>query len=209
MNQAGEMDEYMQLPNPLISNLPGEDPRFIDLVGRVVVGEFDAKAALGLFIIRIDNWFDHRWLNFSGKGRVAYGPTGLPSYDPETALDEFHQEGTRTTFPPFCPNRVISQMFYRTGATSYALAEQGPWVHAAGKEHSSANLHRRITRHNNSSLFVWFSSQTLANRRGSLMVYRVSGDIVTSWYSSFSCGLNWQIDRIKGIPRQHLAGWLG
>src|SRR5271165_3435238 len=141
----------MQLPKPLISNLPGDDPRFTDLVGRAVAGEVDAQTALGLFIIRIDNWFDHRWLNFSGKGRVAYGPTGIPSYDPDTALDEFHRQGTKTTFPPFNPNRVITQDFYRRGATSYALEEDGPWVHSAAKERSSANLRRRIATHNNSS----------------------------------------------------------
>ncbi len=199
----------MQLPQPLISNLPGDDPRFTDLVSRVVDREVDSKTALGLFIIRIDNWFDHKWLNFSGKGRVAFGPTGLRWYDPGIALDEFHRQGANTTFPPFNPNRVITQDFYRKVAASYALEDDGPWVHAAAKERSSANLHRRIATHNNSSLFVWFSSNTLANRRGSLMVYRADGQVVTSWYSSHSCGADWQIDRVKGIPRQRLAGWLG
>ena len=25
-----------------------------------------------IFVMKIDNWFDRKWLNFSGKGRVGF-----------------------------------------------------------------------------------------------------------------------------------------
>jgi hypothetical protein len=202
------MDD-LQLQRPLIPNVPADDPQFIELVSRAVAGEPEAKTVHGLFVIRIDNWFDHKWLNFSGIGRVAFGQYMGTWFDRDTALDEFHQQGAKSTFPPFTPNRVITQDFYRKGENgAYVLDENGPWVHSSARERSSANLDKRIITHNNSCLFVWFSSSTLANRRGSLMIYRANGRIIGSWYSSFSCDVDWGLVRTEGISRQHLAGWL-
>lgn len=208
------MDEDLQLLRPLapIANLLADAPQFIDVVNRAVAGELEHKAVHGFFvirIIRIDNWFDHKWLNFSGIGRVAFGQYMGTWFDRDTALDEFHRQGTRSTFPPFTPNRVITQDFYRKSESgSYVLDEDGPWVHSSTRKRSSGNLHRRIVTHNNSCLFVWFSSNTLANRRGSLMVYRANGKIITSWYASFLRDVDWRLARTQGIPRQHLSGWL-
>ena len=194
---------------PTIPNIVTDDLAFIQLVQRAVSAELEGKAVHGLFLIRIDNWFDHKWRNFSGKGRVALGHhTGL-TYAPDTALDAFHRKGTKSTFPPFTPNRVISENFYRNdGNGVYVLDKNGPWVHSPLRQRSSANLHQRITTHNNSALFVWFSSNALANRRGSLMIYRANGTIITSWYASFLLNGQWQVVRTEGISRQHLLRWL-
>jgi hypothetical protein len=153
---------------PLIPNVSADDPQFIELVSRAVTGELEAKTVHGLFVIRIDNWFDHKWLNFSGIGRVAFGQYMGTWFDRDTALDEFHQQGAKSTFPPFTPNRVITQDFYRKDAIGalYVLDEDGPWVRSPVRERSSANLHKRILTHNNSCLFVWFSQLTRGvNRR--------------------------------------------
>ena len=79
------MDD-LQLQRPLIPNVPADDPQFIELVSRAVAGELDAKTVHGLFVIRIDNWFDHKWLNFSGIGRVAFGQYMGTWFDRDTAL---------------------------------------------------------------------------------------------------------------------------
>jgi hypothetical protein len=204
------IDEHHHLLGPRLATLSEDDSAFIKLVSQAISGELEAKAVLGLFVVRIDNWFDHKWLNFSGKGRVAFGHfTGFAACDPETALDEFHRKGPQSTFPPFTPNRVIAQDFYRKDQHgSYVLEDDGPWIHSAAREMSSTNLHKRIAKHHNSCLFVWFSLNTLANRRGSLMVYRANGRIITSWYASFSCDSEWRVVRTQGIARQHLLGWL-
>jgi hypothetical protein len=197
------------LTAPTIPIITSDDLGFIELVRLSVSAELEAKAVHGLFLIRIDNWFDCKWRNFSGNGRVAYGHyTGL-SYDPDTALDAFHWKDTKSTFPPFTPNRIVSQNFYAKDENGiYLLDENGPWVHAGWRESSSANLHRRIATHNNSALFVWFSSNALVNRRGSLMIYRANGTIITSWYASFSLNGQWRIVQTEGISRQLLHGWL-
>ena len=111
------MDD-LQLQRPLIPNVPADDLQFIELVSRAVAGELDAKTVHGLFVIRIDNWFDHKWLNFSGIGRVAFGQYIGTWFDRDTALDEFHQQGMKSTFPPFTPNRVITQDFYKKTRTA-------------------------------------------------------------------------------------------
>jgi hypothetical protein len=187
-----------QLLGTIIPTLPADAPQFIELVSRAISGELEARAVRGLFVVRIDNWFDHKWLYYSGKA----------AYDPDTALDEFHRKGRQSWFPPFTPNRVIAQECFRIDQYgSYVLEEDGR-IHSPAKARSSTNLLNRMTTHNNSCLFVWFSSNTLANRRGSLMVYRAIGKIITSWYSSFSFDGDWRVAQTKGISRQNLLGWL-
>ena len=48
---------------------------FLALVTRAVSGELEAEPVQEVFMIRIDNWFDHKWLNFSGIGRVPLDGT--------------------------------------------------------------------------------------------------------------------------------------
>src|SRR5271170_4923690 len=82
------VDADLDLPRPNITpTLPADDPQFIGFVRRAVVGELEAKPVHGLFVIRINNWFDHKWLNYSAIGRVAYGQTtDVASCNPDTAL---------------------------------------------------------------------------------------------------------------------------
>jgi hypothetical protein len=55
----GSAMDDLQLQRPLIPNVPADDPQFMELVSRAVTGELAAKTVHGLFLIRIDNWFDH------------------------------------------------------------------------------------------------------------------------------------------------------
>jgi hypothetical protein len=183
-----------------------DDAEFIDLVGRAVSGEVEAKAVREVFMVRIDNWFDLKWLNFSGIGRVAFGwHTGM-SWAPDAALDEFRQ--LKTTFPPFVPDRVIEERCFIRGEDGYSLNRDAPLIHSRVRSSSSRNLHRRISAFSGSALFAWFSSKTRLNGRGSLMVYRASGGMVTSWYASFSRGAEWRLLQVEGIGRERLRTWI-
>src|SRR5215510_10889155 len=56
---------------------PTDDPHFVELLKHLIsrlVGETFPEQ---IFVMKIDNWFDHKWLNFSGKGRVGFfgGPS--------------------------------------------------------------------------------------------------------------------------------------
>src|SRR6185437_17047648 len=90
-----------------------DDPYFIELLNRLTSGLIHRSVPAALWIIQIDNWFDHKWLRFSGIGTVDYQfPAFMNRYD--AALDEFYQD--KVTFPPFTPNRVIGQWsFIRVG----------------------------------------------------------------------------------------------
>jgi hypothetical protein len=157
---------------------PGDDGWFIEIVHRVIAGELDAKPVEELFIVRIDNWFDHKWRNFSGRDLGAIS---------------VWQGGAATTFPPFSPNRVIAQHHYgeRPGEVL---------IHPKERRPSRDNLNRRILDAYRSALFVWFSSNTSANRRGSLMVYRAENADVSSWYCSLKLDRVWQIHQTAGTP---------
>jgi hypothetical protein len=60
---------------------------FLALVTRAVSGELEAEPVQEVFMIRIDNWFDHKWLNFSGIGRVPFGWNTGMSYNPDALKD--------------------------------------------------------------------------------------------------------------------------
>jgi len=195
-------DLWQELPRD-----PNDDPDFVGLVSRACSAELETKAAQEVFLVRIDNWFDAKWLNFSGKARVAFGwHTGM-SYSPDTALDEFRQ--SKKTFPPFSPNRVIAEYcFIRDEDGTYSPCVGPLLIHSPVRARSSRNLHRRIATFSGSSLFVWFSSKTKINGRGSLMIYRANGTRVTSWYSSFSKENEWRLLRTEGIGREQLRTWI-
>jgi hypothetical protein len=88
-----------------------DDPGFIEALNSIV-GELVADHEPQQFwLIQIDNWFDDKWLGFSGYGLIA-SEIPLDRYD--TVKAESYQE--KVTFPPFAPNRVIRQFsFVRVG----------------------------------------------------------------------------------------------
>ena len=152
--------------------------------------------------MRIANWFDHKWLRFSGIGRVPFHGLSIA-----TALDEFSQE--QVTFPPFTPNRVITQHFFcRT--TQGDFEEQAPahLVHPTEPAHSSKNLHRRIVDFSRSAIFVWFSSHSATNARGSIMAYVVNPQGVSTWYAGLRYDTDWRLDKVKGVSRHEVESFL-
>lgn len=183
---------------------PADDPQFLEMVCRVVSGTLEPNHVDGVFVVRINNWFDKKWLNFSGIGRVRFDDFRI---DIDTALDEFRQD--KVTFPPFSPNRVAAQYsFVRNKADRYVASVSVPLIHDLNPASSCENLQRRITDFSQSAIFVWFSSNTLSNLRGSLMVYEAYGPQVTTWYVAFSKTKEWNIQRVEGIAREQLQHWI-
>src|SRR5262245_44354754 len=105
------------------------------------------------WIIKVDNWFDKKWLNFSGIGTVHFPHWGR--FAPEAALDEFSQH--HTTFPPFTPNRVLRQSYFtRTPDGDYLRGIAKRPVHQRLRQPSAANLHRRVSDFTESAVFAWY-----------------------------------------------------
>jgi hypothetical protein len=181
---------------------PTDDPEFIEAVGHIVSGCITDKFPEKIFIIKIDNWFDHKWLGFSGKGRVGFGFFGDYLVDMDTALDEFRQD--QMTLPPFSPKRVMEEYYFLLDDNGdYSPSTRAPRVHQKNLAPSSHNLHNRIVDHVDSAILVWFSSNTKLNRRGSIMAYEVNGSSVHAWYAGLAKEEGWRALQTKGItPEQ-------
>jgi len=67
-----------------------DDLEFVELVEQVISACAHQSAADQIFVVKIDNWFDRKWLGFSGRGRVWFPFVGI--YDLDTALDGFRQD---------------------------------------------------------------------------------------------------------------------
>jgi hypothetical protein len=188
-----------------IAEGPTDDSRFITLLNSLVRGLVQAATPQELWIIQIDNWFDHKWLRFSGIGTVDFKfPAFMNRYD--GALDEFYQE--RLTFPPFTPNRVLGQWSFVRVEDDYVEAPLRSLPHPSEKRASEANLHRRVDAFSSSACFVWYSARTLANGRASVTVYSVAGDRVETWFAAFNREQVWKLHATKGASREDVQEFL-
>jgi len=160
---------------------PTDDPQFVELAEHIIVQLVIQSSPEKIFVTKVDNWFDHKWLNFSGIGSVGFF-WGMNA--PDTALDEFSQD--QITLPPFNPNRVIGEShFLRDASGEYLPLLGSPYVHQRKLAPSARNLHKRVTDFAGSAILVWLSSNTKSNRRGSMMVYEVADSEVQTWYAAF------------------------
>ena len=157
-----------------------DDPGFVRLVSLIVDSLVLQRAPDILAIIAVDNWFDHKWLNFSGKVLGALGVWKYP-----------------LTIPPFRPNRIKAQMVYRLSQQKEYEQFEAPPLHVV--QSSSANLNRKLIHATDSGVFVWWSGNTGANAKGSFMAYIQTGTDATSWYVSFDRRDRWTINKTKNI----------
>jgi hypothetical protein len=174
-----------------------DDPQFVELAKQLISGLMTIDFPDEIFVVKIDNWFDHKWLKFSGIGRVGFFLDFRLERD--TALDEFRQD--KITIPPFNPNRVVGEYYFVRDSAGECVASLGkPYVHERKLASSSHNLHKRIIDLASSALLVWLSSNTKKNGRGSIMVYEVNGPDVQTWYVGLSKQeKEWKVHRTEGI----------
>ena len=173
----------------------GDDKDFIKLVNLVMAGVTVHYSVNEVVHVKIKNWFDHKWLNYSGKSIVPF-EGGL--LGPHSSFDNVWRE--KTCIPPFNPNRVLSSMYFYMEYTGNTKIERV--IHR--RRSTTDNLHNRIVDYFTDGLAIWFSSNTVANQRGSIMVYRVQNKRVHSWYASFEKKTVWQIMKTKGIAKEAL-----
>jgi len=183
---------------------PDDDPAFAAIVDRIIDSTVSSSRPPELFVVRIKNWFDHKWLRFSGIGRVEFQGGG-PVHTSKEGLWR-----TKLTFPPFAPARVLSECYFCWTTKSYYEEQPAPaLIHDKEREHSSANLQRRVVDFAERAVFVWFSSNSAHNQHGSVIVYAVDGREVDAWYASFERKEEWSVTRTKGIDRNIVEIALG
>jgi hypothetical protein len=78
-------------------------------------------------------------------------------------------------------------------------------VHKRKLAPSAYNLHKRVSDFAKSAVFIWWSSNTKPNGRGSLMLYDATGLDVHTWYASFSRNDRWNVVQTKGIAKEQIA----
>ena len=166
---------------------PDDDPEFVKLVSRLISGAVAIHQVPGVRVYMIDNWFDHKWLGFSGKALGAIGVWANPE-----------------TIPPFVSNRVVQQWRYEHDelGDGYHLIDNGRDIHRQGS--SAANLQRRVRQIVPASALFWFSGNTSVNGRGSLMAYLPVEHDHWPWFLAFVRNGDWKINRRKDIHQNEV-----
>jgi hypothetical protein len=169
----------------ILPNLPidaHDDARFIRIVDELVRGAVGRHHPAEVYAFKIDQWFDHKWLSFSGKVVGAVGSWRAP-----------------LTVPPFVANRRIGQWrFVRDDVSgTYRLAGKAAQVHHHGP--SSGNLRRTVKRIVPTAALFWYSGATAATGRGSVMGYIPIANEHWPWYIGFDRLDDWRVTRRKGI----------
>lgn len=187
---------------PGIDRLPADDVAYVECVERIVAGMVFRFRPERVCVVRVKRWFDHRWLRFSGNGRVPFDSPSLSH--PGVALDEVYAD--QLTFPPFAPTRIASEHHWsRRADGDYDLIDDGFRVHGSQRTHSATNIHRRVADVTDAGLFIWFSSGDARDGRGSVMVHSVCDGVPLAWFVSLvRRDGRWDAAEVKGLGRQEV-----
>jgi hypothetical protein len=132
----------------------GDSAEFMEKVQALVVGGARDYEPARLYVIRIDNWFGPKWMHFAGKFTAGKGfAIGV------------HKKILHV--PPFVPHRVIAEQVF--AGPNYEERITRPPLHIECT--SEVALTRRIADVDKEAAFVWFSSESEVQKRGSIMVY--------------------------------------
>ena len=165
----------------------GDDIGFLEIAARTVNGALADLQVCEVYLVRIDNWFDFKWLGWWSSWK--------------------HGELTELCVPAFNPNRVRSQdhFVWDVDSSRWIAAGHGTplHVHQLGLQLSNRRMLRTVSK---SAAFIWYSGNTLANRVGSLMVYQ-SGAEDYAWYAGFAKKDRWIVGDGNRISRSELKSF--
>ena len=160
------------------------DHHFVGIVERILNNILQLHHPAGVYVVLIDNWFDHKWLEFNSN------------------KNDNDASGWRhkLMLPPFDPSRVLNQSYFRARNSSSLLYDAS----------SSNSLHIGISRRsvgeiNLSAVFVWYSYVGENSDRGSLMVYLSDDGRGSAWYASFTKNTSWHVGNLKGISKREFT----
>lgn len=178
--QEGDAVEFIQQINSILESLADD----------LYIGE--------VVFVKIKNWFSQKWLNYSGKSIVHSPWIGRLDSGREEALESVWLRDI--TIPPFHPNRVISSRYVRVKETGNKKIER----RANGYRRSTETGSHLVKDYTKDGLLLWYSSNTIVNQKGSLMIYISQNDQVKTWYAHFENIGRWRITKTKGISLDEL-----
>lgn len=142
-----------------------------------------------IYMIRMKNGFDFKWVEFSGVANFQLG-----------------EWRDYLTIPPFKPDRVVSQVTYRKDEyNQYNKIDASP-LHEMNSD--SSDLRKRISSLTQSGIFVWWSGNTVFNKKGCQLIYIRHRNKSLAWYVSFWKGDKWDIFKSKGIAKSEIEAFL-
>jgi len=191
----------------------GDDPGFLEIV-EFFVWRMSGLKPEDLLAIRVDNWFDRKWLGFSGQKNdtltLNMGDDDLSIPAPRPVWRGLGQ-GVPATLPPFVPNRIVRETHLKAVDGWVSRTGHPERVHPLEKAPSKTNLDRPILSSFTDAVFIWFSSRSEANGRGTIMIYLVRDASSKGSWSSYLRKERWQVDRTVNVDRDFLVdelGWL-
>jgi hypothetical protein len=182
------------------SILQGDSGEFMRKVQALVVGVARDYEPARLYVVRIDNWFGPKWMHFAGKFTAGKG---------------FAIGVHKTTLhvPPFVPHRAVAERVFAGPNFNEVVIK--PPLHIECT--SELALTRRITDVDKEAAFVWFSSKSEVQKRGSIMVYLPAASAPTAsrrdgprrtgaFYIGFSQRESaWEPAMLRGVSRGEVA----
>jgi hypothetical protein len=183
-----------------VSTQQGDSAEFMEKARALAIGVARDYEPARLYVIRIDNWFGPRWMHFAGKYTAGkHFAIGL------------HK--TRLHVPPFVPHRVVAERVFVGPDYEETVAAAPLHIECPSKQ----ALSRRIADIDKEAAFVWFSGESEAQKRGSVMVYLpVAFDPKAprrgklgrhgAFYVGFSQGeISWEPAMLRGVSRTEVA----
>jgi hypothetical protein len=186
----------------------GDDKRFLTAINGLVAIIVKDCEPEDVYVVRINKWFDHKWLRYSGAGTVQFPERGVDAprtgnipFELGAAKDEFYNE--KLTFPPFSPKQVGIQVTWRRREDgTYGRVNNPKLLHKRILQPSKYNLQNRLSSFAKSGIFIWFSSNTLQNKHGCVLVYVINNDEEKAWYASFKEDNGWKVNQVKGTNKE-------
>jgi hypothetical protein len=162
-----------------------DDPHFVTLVSNILNACIDRHHPADVYVVEIDHCFDRKWQRFSGK-----------------VLGALATWNRRLVIPPFDPQRVASQCFYRLNSSgAYQLTTARP-LHIKQSGDDSAS--RRLAQVSESGIFMWYSGETISTNQASVLVYQIDASGTSDWFASFTRNDHWKLNRVRDISRRVL-----
>jgi hypothetical protein len=164
-----------------------DDAEFIALAERVINAESTIVSARVLHLVKIDSWFGSRWYSFTGKVMGAFGV--------HTTAD--------LKIPPFHPHRVISETRFRLTDPPNTLSIDEPF-HTLRSSDAKFFYSFGVFKGGDETVAgAWYSGNTAANGRGSIMMYHATREAKAGWYVGLERRDGWKLVRSVGIDHRH------
>ncbi len=174
----------------LLAEKHNDNDNFILNCEIIVQNRIDLWKPNEIFVNRIDNWFDEKWMEFSG------------AIVPQVAV-----WSGKTTVPPFHPKRVESSDFYRRSNQKYEKKESPKILHIY--QESRENLKRYLSEFTSDGLFIWYSGNSKVNGIGTLMCYLFRESECQPFFITLTEKKDWNVSQTKAISKKEVEEIIG